>query len=383
MKFRFFLAGASAATVASFAAVTACSGTDTPAPVTTGGGATVPTATGTATQSKARQVFAARKVFLGDTDRNGTSSDGAWRKYGYDIDDKRTTQRSKDACLPAAGGPPVADGDNGIDNSFGGNVLGILKTGLPTPTETTQKAIDDGDFTLLMDFTGLTDDAKQTNIGLSGQVLVPGPFDMPGAGPDAGRKAPNWADPMTLDIPVRSNLIVGNDPAKSLITFTEVYVTGGLLVGKAKSIDLTLAVGGINATFSIKNAVVTANHATPNTLTNGTIVGVLEVDRLKSLIGEIGPKLTDQLCPGSGTLKTATDALNSYGDIMVNAANGPGTCDGISIALGFEAVQVMTPSKVYVPEASTPGEDKCAAPVDAGMKDAAMSSMPDAAKDAK
>lgn len=360
MKFRMFVVGASAATLASLAAMTACSGSDTPA--TTSGGATVPAPTGGATASTDRQVFAASKVFLGDTDRNGTLDDQAWRKFGYDLDDKRTTANSKDVCLPSAGGPPVPDGNNGIDNAFGEKVLGLLiGAGVSTPTQTTQEAVNSGDFTLMFDFTGLTTDAKQSNTGLKGQVLVPGPYG----------SAPNFADGMNVDFQVRSNLLEGNDPANSKIKFTQVYVNNGLLVAKADSIDLTLAVAGVNATFAIKNAVVTANHATPTTLTGGTITGVLEIGRLKSLIGEIGSKLTKELCPGSGQLKIVNEALASSGDIMVSGPNNGGVCDGISIALGFEAVQVKAPTKVYVPTGNTePEKDLCAEAADGGASDA-------------
>ena len=365
MKFRFLLAGASAVTLASFAAVTACGGTEAAA-TTTSGGASVPTATGGATVSKNRQVFAARKVFLGDTDRSGTENDNAWKKFGYDLDDKRTTQKSKDVCLPSAGGPPIVDGDNGIDNSFGGGVLALIKAVLARPTEATQKSVDAGEFTLMFDLTGLSEDAKQSNTGLVGQVLVPGPFDKPGTG--EARIAPNWSDPANLDIPVRSNLINGGNAADSKIKFTEVYVTNGLLVAKADSIDLTLNIGGVNAVLAIKNAVVTANHATPTTLTGGTIVGILEIDRLRALITDIGPKLSEQLCPGSPQLKTINDALETKGDIIVGGPNVPGTCNGISIALGFDAVQVKTPTVVYNPPVSTtPEKDFCTVATDAGV----------------
>lgn len=371
MKFRFLFAGVSAVALASTAAlVTACS-SDDPAPATSTGGAAIPGPAGSATTSTTRQVFAASKVFLGDTDRSGTPSDVAWKKYGYDLDGKKTTSKSKDACLPSAGGPPIPDGDNGVDNSFGANVLGVLKNALPTPTPTTQNSINDGAFTLLFDLTGLSAEAKQSNTGLSGQVLVPGPF------PENTK--PNWADPANIEFAVRSNLVDGNDPTKSKIKFSEVYVNEGLLVAKSPSIDLTLAFGGVNAVLSIKNAVVTANHSSADKLTGGTIVGVLKLADLQQLITDIGPRLTDQLCPGSQTLKTALDALAQYGDIMVAGANGPGTCDGISIALGFEAVQVKAPTKLYTPEAVTEEGDKCS-PADAG-KDASTTA--DAGADAK
>src|SRR5262245_50566063 len=58
--------------------------------------------------------------------RVGEGMNGEWKKFGFNIDGKVSTGTSMDVCKPNAGGngnTAYPDGDNGIDNSFGKNVL--------------------------------------------------------------------------------------------------------------------------------------------------------------------------------------------------------------------------------------------------------------------
>src|SRR5262245_61357453 len=78
----------------------------------------------------AGSVFAVKKLYLGDSDRDGTKNGtNGWRQYGFDLDGKQTTPSSTDVCKPASGGKPELvynDGNNGIDNSFGEIILPIV-----------------------------------------------------------------------------------------------------------------------------------------------------------------------------------------------------------------------------------------------------------------
>src|SRR5262245_8016696 len=49
----------------------------------------------------------------------GAGNNGEWKQLGFNIDGLNSTATSTDTCQPAAGGSPIADGDNGNDNSFG------------------------------------------------------------------------------------------------------------------------------------------------------------------------------------------------------------------------------------------------------------------------
>ena len=94
-------------------------------------------------------VYRLDEISLGDADRAGVRSDRAWQQYGFNLDGLCTTSRSKDACLPPAGGPPVADGRLlgyvGVDNSFGANWLAIASsfTGSDGPTAAARKGSND------------------------------------------------------------------------------------------------------------------------------------------------------------------------------------------------------------------------------------------------
>src|SRR4051812_27304309 len=70
------------------------------------------------TASTEEHNFALHKLFLGNTDRAGTASPDAWKKFGYDLDGKTTTSIHDTAvCKPKDS--TVVDGENGIDNAFG------------------------------------------------------------------------------------------------------------------------------------------------------------------------------------------------------------------------------------------------------------------------
>src|SRR5262245_46802482 len=71
-------------------------------------------------------VLAISKLYLGDTDRQGKKSTSAWKGFGFNLDGKVSTAQSTDLCKPRAGGKASTsypDGEHGIDNSFGKNIL--------------------------------------------------------------------------------------------------------------------------------------------------------------------------------------------------------------------------------------------------------------------
>lgn len=75
-------------------------------------------------------VLAIKKLYLGDTNRDGTANKvNGWKQYGYDIDGLASTATSTDLCKPRNNTSPknvYPDGDKGIDNSFGKNILTII-----------------------------------------------------------------------------------------------------------------------------------------------------------------------------------------------------------------------------------------------------------------
>ena len=74
-------------------------------------------------------VFAATKLVFGE------GNNGQWKKVGLNLDGLVSTAGSKDVCLPNADAftiTPYPDGDDGIDNSFGKNLLPQIIALYPT-----------------------------------------------------------------------------------------------------------------------------------------------------------------------------------------------------------------------------------------------------------
>src|SRR5688572_15156667 len=109
-----FGVGTVLATTATAILVPACGGSDSTAPPASapdGGsvGLKPPArpASAPAADTSKRQIFALRKLYLGETDRTSKRDPNAWKKFGYDLDDKNTKDpNAKDVCKPK-GGPVV------------------------------------------------------------------------------------------------------------------------------------------------------------------------------------------------------------------------------------------------------------------------------------
>src|SRR5690606_25187292 len=128
--------------------------------------------------------FAVNQIWLGETDRAGIAKKDAWRSYGYDLDGQITNvtdQSSPDlsrVCQRVQGARPSIhqDGDEGVDNAFGKEILGLLASAVQNPSRSVTDGIQAGDFTIMLKVVGLTDEPEQTNTALSGTVLVGGAF---------------------------------------------------------------------------------------------------------------------------------------------------------------------------------------------------------------
>jgi len=104
-------------------------------------------------------VFAIDKLFLGDTDPDGTNSPtNGWKHYGFDLDGVTSTKESTGLCQPTAGGSKGAvypDGYDGRDNSFGKNILPII-LGLASDYSTlVNQDIQSGKFTYMLAIEGV------------------------------------------------------------------------------------------------------------------------------------------------------------------------------------------------------------------------------------
>lgn len=306
-----------------------------------------------ATTSTTVKTFAIKELLLGDAPRGGAQSTSAWKKYGYNIDGKVSTKSSTDTCkLPSGASKAVQeDGDTGIDNSFGANILPIIlnTAGAEGPAKINE-AIGKGDFTIQLTVKGLTDDAKQTNTGLTGYLNPAGQFDENGGAPTF-TTSDDW--------PVRPELLSSpSDPTSSKIRFDEAYIVNGTFVSGNKSeVQISLVFSGVALDLTVHSAVMTFDHTAPNKADNGTVAGVLDTNELIEGLRKVAGRISTSLCSGSA-FDGIAQQIRQASDILADGTQDSGKeCNGISVGLGFNALEVGNPTKVA--PLGDPTDDPC------------------------
>jgi hypothetical protein len=286
-----------------------------------------------------------REVFLGDTDTTFTVRPNAWQSYGFNIDGKVTTPMSTDVCMSPGGSMAHDNPPNGVDNAFGKKVVPFFSViGMGTPvSRLLSDSVQHGVFTVQFDVVGLTDDATQTNTGLSAKVYSGLQFDPVGCTAPTFTKSDVWPiDPSTLMNPT--------DPKSSKIAFTNAYIVGGTWVnGAAGDVDLTISVMGIPLALTIHKAQITFQHDGTH-LKGGIIGGVLATSEFIDGLTAAGKANTAL----AGALSFVTPSIMSAADILTDGTNVAGKpCDGISIGIGFDAEEIGLPTKIGTPGANT------------------------------
>lgn len=332
-----------------------CSSDDTSSTGTGGAtGKVPPAAEGPATTSTDERTFALNNLYLGEADRSGNKNKDAWKDYGYNLDGQITVvtdAKSPDlakVCNRAAGAPASVanDGNQGIDNAFGKEILKLLDPFAPTPSKSISDAIAKGDFTILLKIKGLTDDPAQTNTGLGGTLLVGGDF---GDTPPTFTQADDW--------PFRS------DPQ---VPITGAYINKGVFVNGSggATVKLSLSIQGQSLDLTINKALITFKHQPPNDLVDGTIAGVLSTEEFVNGISSVAGRFSPELCSGT-TVEGIKDSIRQASDMLADGSQQAGVaCTGISVGIGFTAKRVGNPTKT-APEGTAP-PDPCKTPADAG-----------------
>jgi ubiquinone/menaquinone biosynthesis C-methylase UbiE len=129
-----------------------------------------PTGTGTTT-------FAVTKLYIGDTDPDGTPDvANGWTHFGYNIDGVAPNNLAG-FCKPLFNASPSQvhkEGINGIENSFGHNILPVLLGINSQVSATINQAITNGYFTLLFSLdqlgTGVSDNPLTSHYAAAGQL---------------------------------------------------------------------------------------------------------------------------------------------------------------------------------------------------------------------
>ena len=319
------------------------------------------------TPSKSEHNYAVKTLLLGDTDRNLTASTTAWKKFGFNIDGKVSTKDSTDVCTPAkgAGKDAQVDGDNGIDNAFGSRIVPIIQTFQHEITKTISDTIAKGSFTIMIDTVGLTDDAKQTNTGLTGQLYAGAKFK----GTPMFAIGESW--PVSPSLLADGKTLVGGSKVK----FGDAFVVNGAWVnGAASDVTLSLGFGDVSLDLTVHQSTIVFEHA-GSTAANGTIAGVLDTEQFIAGLRKVVSRFSTSFCTGDG-FNSIAQQIRQASDILSNGTNAAGSdCNGISIGVGFTAAEIAPPKDVadlgaptpdMCADGGTPVSDDGGAPVDSG-----------------
>lgn len=298
------------------------------------------------TGSTEARTFAVTSFTLGDLDRSGNVNPDAWKTLGYDIDHQATKAEGDLArtCQRTGSFATVEDGENGIDNSFGHNIVALINNVNGSASKNLTAAALEGRFTLLVQVIGLTDEPAQTNTGLTGSVFFATPF---GGDPDSGiRPTFTTAD----DWPYRNDTKV--DLSSAYVVKSE--LVNGTSTGASHDFPLALSLAGTTVLLTIHHGIITFTHDPANqALVRGTIAGVVDTKALVDSMDALASRFTPPICPGPA-LTLIKNAIAGSSDILSDGSQDPGKpCDGISIGLGFEAKRVGNPTRPVPPSAES------------------------------
>jgi hypothetical protein len=305
-----------------------------------------PAAAGTGTT-----VIAIKKLYLGDTNRDGTANKvNGWKQYGYDLDGKASTATSTDLCKPRNNTAPKSlypDGNKGIDNSFGKNILTIITSLAADASTKVNEGIGEGKFTIMLSMEKLGDGKDYSGLLTKlygGSELGSAPkFD----GSDMWPVVPELLDKDT-------------DIATAKVQFPSAYLANNTWVsGDQKGeVALNLSVSGVTLQLTISSAILSMDlGADHKSATNGTIAGVLPTDQLTSELRKVAGSIDASLCTGN-TVDSLIAQIEQASDIMKDGTqNKDQECDGISIGLGFDGAVVQLGA--IGPKAG-PKDDPCA-----------------------
>jgi hypothetical protein len=279
-------------------------------------------------------VLAFRKLFLGDTNRQGIPDAQAWTTYGLDIDGLVSTPQAVEHCKPVEGAIKSMiqlDGVDGIDNSFGYNLVPIFGALVSSPSESVTESIVTGEWTMMVRLPGLTSASDQT--GIAAGLYSGAPRGAP----------PQWNG--TELWPVSAESVQNGDLGQPKVVFSSFVAGGKWVSGAPKTIAMVLSLSFFELAVTIDHAVVTmdiqgtgsAAHAT-----QGVIAGVIRTEPFIADLKKAVAVLDSSLCDGAAFESIAAQ-IRQASDIMADGTNGDSikTCDAISVGLGFDASSVV------------------------------------------
>ena len=274
-------------------------------------------------------VLAMDKMLIGDTNPDGTPNVvNGWKQYGFNIDGRISTKSSVDLCQPVLGASKTQvypDGNDGIDNSFGKNVLPIFLGLSADLSVQLNQAITNGDLTYLFSIAhpqSDTDCSTSSKLFLGGSLGFPPKFD--------------GSDVWPIDA---SSLLNQADPTSAKCAFSTTNITKGEIFALPPSeMNLVLGFSNLPLTLPIKQARL-AFTLSPDqkTATGGRLGGVIETSAMVAAISKLAAQFDTSFCdPNSPTLQSILAQIAQASDILADGTQDPSkSCNAISIGIGF------------------------------------------------
>lgn len=278
--------------------------------------------------SGAARAFAMNQLFIGDSDADGTPNPAnGWKSFGFNLDGRLSTKTSTDLCKPKAGGSAAEvypDGNVGIDNAFGKNILPILLGLAADVTTVNNESIKIGEYTYLLSLANADQNSCSTS---SSFFLGANMGDVPKF---------DGSDVWPLDA---SSLIDPMKPTSAKCKYADTMLEGGMVhAGPSSQLDFILFVSGYKMVLPIRHAQVDF-VLEPNLrgIKGGQIGGIIRTDELVKEFARVMGAFDASLCDAqSPTVKTILEQFRQASDIMQDGTQDPTKeCDGISIGLGF------------------------------------------------
>ncbi len=276
-------------------------------------------------------VLAFDKLQLGD----GSPS---WTTLGFDVDGQDTQADFAMHCKPYTGATESTvfpDGNNGIDNSFGKNVMPLFTSYIPDLSTQANSALSTGQFTLMLYFEKLGAGADQDPLVTKlygGGLLAGGPLW------DGNDCWPVVKDGLTDPLDITSSKTVF--PTASLKS--DVWESNG-----TTTMVLPINYNGFPAPLTIYKARLSAQLAPSHKgAALGLIGGVLDTEELVEVVRDVAGTMDPMYC-GALFDGLFAEPLRQASDIMKDGTQDPNSvCNGISVGLGFTMLEVIFGSAV-------------------------------------
>lgn len=314
-------------------------------------------------------VFGLRQVFL--------DQGGAWSTTGYDLDGLCTV--SPDFVGECTrGGPPQADGVEGIDNVFGDGLYPIVEATVPGLEEMAIAAQEEGRGLPILRVRGWngTPDDPQIRV-----AIMQGVFGTSAEGPDGGPPAVTitspteftLADGSPVPLPVwdgedflwpRTDAFLAGDPEQPFIVDDAAYVADGVFVARLPDqVDIVFPTDDVGVLVRLTDAVATGVlSADGMELQPVTVAGRWRIVDLLSTAQNVGICMTDARY---GLLVSQLNRIADVRSMPPEPGDPPSPCDAISIGVTFRG----TRARLASPTPGLPLGDVCMTTTDAGVPD--------------